>query len=70
MPDREWIYRFTNSGKMIPGKELVRCKDCRHDVRLDDSSYYICSKPFASNRETHTAEWFCADGERKESEQE
>ena len=46
---------------------IVRCKDCKHGVQLDDSNYFVCSRPFASNRETHTADWFCADGERKEN---
>ena len=47
--------------------QIVRCKDCKHGVQLDDSNYFVCSRPFASNRETHTADWFCADGERKEN---
>jgi len=47
-------------------KKLVRCKDCKHGFRLDDTNYIVCGRPFASNRETHTEEWFCADGKRKE----
>ena len=46
--------------------ELIRCKDCKHGFRLDDTNYIVCGRPFASNRETHTDEWFCADGERQE----
>lgn len=46
---------------------VVRCKDCKYSNQLDNSNYFICSKPFASNREAHTADWFCADGEHKES---
>ena len=45
--------------------KLVRCKDCRHGFRLDDTNYIVCCRPFASNRETHTEDWFCADGVRK-----
>lgn len=48
--------------------EIVRCKDCKHGFRLDDTNYIVCSRPFASNRETHTEDWFCADGERKEGQ--
>ena len=47
--------------------EIVRCKKCKNGVRLDASNYFVCNRPFASNRETHIAEWFCADRERKES---
>ena len=46
-------------------QELVRCENCKHGFRLDDTNYIICNKPFASNRETHTADWFCADGDRR-----
>ena len=52
---------------MYQGKELVRCNDCKHGIRLDDSNYFVCSKPFASNRETHTGDWFCADGEKNDA---
>ena len=45
-------------------QHVIHCKDCKHGVRLDNSNYYVCSKPFASNRETHTEDWFCADGRR------
>ena len=47
-------------------QSVVRCKDCKHGFRLDDTNYIVCGRPFASNRETHTEEWFCADGKRKE----
>ena len=46
--------------------QIVRCKDCKHGVQLDDSNYFVCSKPFASNRETHIENWYCADGEKRE----
>lgn len=45
--------------------DIVRCKDCKHGIRLDDTNYFVCTKPFAGIRETHTGDWFCADGERK-----
>ena len=45
--------------------ELVMCKDCKHGLRLDDTNYIVCGRPFASNRETHTEYWFCADGEQE-----
>ena len=44
--------------------ELVRCKDCKY-------RYNGCCYSRASNRINFTAEvpddWFCADGERKDS---
>lgn len=46
-------------------RELIHCKDCKHGFRLDDTNYIVCGRPFASNRETHTEEWFCADGKRR-----
>jgi len=51
---------------MYQGKELIQCKDCKHGHQLDNSNYYVCGKPFSANRETHTEDWFCADGKRKE----
>ena len=48
----------------IDAAQVIRCKDCKHGFRLDDTNYIVCGRPFASNRETHTEEWFCADGER------
>ena len=47
--------------------ELIRCKDCKHGYSLTDSAYILCNKPFASNRESHPADWFCADGERRDA---
>lgn len=44
--------------------EIVRCKDCKRGIRLDDTNYFVCTKPFAGYREAHTGDWFCADGER------
>lgn len=45
--------------------ELVRCRDCKHGFRLDDTNYIVCGRPFASNRDVHTEEWFCADGKKR-----
>ena len=47
-------------------QEIVRCKDCKHGFSLDGTNYIVCGRPFASNRETHTEKWFCADGEKME----
>lgn len=68
MSEREQIYRITNSGKVIPVGDLVRCNDCIHwdkghteECRNSDSVCFhngLC-KP----------DWFCADGKSKEGEQ-
>ena len=48
----------------ISEAELARCKDCKNGIRLDDTNYFICTKPFTGYRQAHTGDWFCADGER------
>lgn len=62
--ERVQIYRITNSGKIIPDGELVRCKDCKHwdkgHTEECDNLNSICfhngwCKP----------DWYCADGERR-----
>jgi hypothetical protein len=57
-------YLLAGIAESISEGELIRCKDCKHGFRLDDTNYIVCGRPFASNRETHTEEWFCADGKR------
>ena len=45
--------------------EIVRCKDCKNGG-IDSTSYpqYWCS----AHSEYHEADYFCADGERREHE--
>ena len=45
--------------------ELVRCEDCKNGG-IDSTSYpqYWCS----AHSEYHEADYFCADGERREHE--
>ena len=42
-------------------KEIVRCKDCKHFE--PDGIYTMC---YRHNGLSQNADWFCADGERKE----
>ena len=57
-------------------KELVRCKDCKYGhhivttVNGEITLYRVfCTKPYVEKcNRTNEPEWFCADGERKDSE--
>ena len=51
--------------------ELIRCKDCEHATMTSDGE--MCkycamdTDDFGYQREVyHDADWFCADGERKQ----
>lgn len=51
--------------------ELIRCKDCKYCVKEPDGELYcdilaIGYEPLGSKKVT--ADWFCADGERRQSE--
>ena len=53
---------FVNeSGKITPLPVVVRCKDCKHSSGVSD---YWCS----AHTEWHDGDWFCADGERRNSD--
>ena len=62
----EQIYKTTNSGKFLYTGELIRCKDCIHaddfDCPAPLPTGYSCEKGHG----THTGDWYCADGEKKE----
>lgn len=57
-----------NFEKMRPAQpEIIRCKDCKHYNGEDRD---ICC-PLADYAQSKCgADWFCADGERKEAEHE
>ena len=46
-------------------KELIRCKDCRNAVVYDDNEV-VCAHIDSNGNDKHPADWFCADGKRKE----
>ena len=53
--------------------EVVRCKDCKYSIENVHSTSpnykYFCEKTSAhSHIDYHSENWFCADGERKETE--
>lgn len=45
--------------------ELVRCKDCKNAV-VYDGNEVICTHIDSNGNDKHSNDWFCADGERRE----
>lgn len=66
MPDREMKeYIIKMRPCMVFGhtQEIVRCKDCKHFA--PDGVYTMC---YRHNGLSQGTDWYCADGERRESE--
>jgi hypothetical protein len=43
------------------------CKDCKYGYQATDCALYFCTKPYqARGNAAHQADWFCADGRRKD----
>lgn len=64
---------FTRMLKNADFVQIVRCKNCKHSVEVNYDgplSYkYLCiRKSTVTHLEEHEANYFCADGERKENE--
>ena len=51
---------------------FIRCKDCKYAYRkeTDLSNSYECRYPFSIIKENHCGDFFCANAEPKEGEQE
>jgi len=52
--------------------KVVRCKDCKHSIKKDydvPASYeYLCIlKSTVTHLEEHEADYFCADGDRRDT---
>ena len=48
--------------------ELVRCKDCKHGYKTPENGFIFCMKPHQEpGSASHSQDWFCADGERKDT---
>lgn len=46
---------------------VVRCRECKWGRTVRECSEYVwCGKPYASPWASHKADWYCADGKRKE----
>lgn len=48
--------------------ELIRCKDCKHWNRRECGSYGTCESENMNICGFTDADWFCADGARRQSE--
>ena len=72
---KEYVVKITN--KVLPNAftlfekeyspelEIVRCKDCKyHFVDGDNVCFNMC---LLNHNKVQSDDWFCADGERKES---
>ena len=77
---KEYIIKANVSGELadkclnvLNASELVRCKDCVYgkehcSYSVFGKPLYVCNHVRQIGREglaIHTADWFCADGERK-----
>jgi len=46
-------------------QELIRCNDCNNGVIYCDNGDIICDHVDSNGNDTHPADWYCADGERR-----
>lgn len=69
MTTKEWGEICYKHGYDDRDKEIVRCKDCKHaEPRKDMENAYNCLKnPNPRCWTSHPCDYFCADGERKET---
>ena len=66
----EWICYIDEYGELEPSKELVRCKDCKHGKIHGIDVECVAHEEVSYDPEPwHPLDWFCADGERKESDE-
>ena len=58
----EIIVERHDNGKLVPVKELVRCKDCMKGTLVIEVGMLPFIRCFG---EEHELDWFCADGKRR-----
>ena len=46
--------------------ELIRCGKCRFGYPYGDGTVIACLDPNYMYSRSHSADWYCADGKRKE----
>jgi hypothetical protein len=52
---------------VVNREELIRCNECKHGDPCNDGEIY-CEKDIGTiETAVHKPDWFCADGERKET---
>ena len=62
---------ITEKIENAPSIDIVRCKECRHREKYpcDEIEFYECNHLRLHGTKVGVKDdWFCADGERKESE--
>lgn len=66
--DRHQYEQGYSDGIRARDEEIVRCKDCKHRfVDGENVRYNVCE---LNHNKVQSDDWFCADGERKETEDE
>lgn len=73
MTAKEWGEICYKHGYEDREKKIVRCEDCRHSIKKVYGGAipyeYLCVlKSTVTHLEEHEANYFCADGERKDDE--
>lgn len=76
LKDKKTLEQIIDEEPSIDAVPVIRCKDCKWWDEKEGSPYGYCMAMkhgyFSSNWEigiyrTYKGDWFCADGERKES---
>lgn len=65
--DLEEINQIINDAPTVDAVPVVRCRECKWGRTVREGSEYVwCGKPYAAPWSSHVANWYCADGKRKE----
>ena len=68
--DRQRYNEAYLKGYKDRGGEIVRCKDCKHGVKSPTFQHYPTITWCNQHSTSHNDEWFCADGEREDEDEE
>lgn len=64
---------LAESAPTVDAVQVVRCKDCKYGMTAYGiaDGWVFCSKPYTERGNAmHRTDWFCADGVRKEQDDE
>lgn len=69
---RTLIRTWLESAPTVDAVPVVLCEKCRHGIKNHGISdgWVLCTKPYVTDTVgamMHRDDWFCADGERKEN---
>lgn len=62
---KEYIVSMPAVGQVV--RELIRCRDCKNAVVYDDNEV-VCTHIDSNGNDTHSVDWFCADGKRRDED--